>query len=598
MRVWCAVAAAVALTAASPASASPPANDNRAEAELLPTFPAAATGTTAEATVERLDPQVSDCGRIEGTVWYRIDAAPDGRVVVTVRAHPGLAPVVRVFRRGTSAITEVDCGVAPDGGTVVTSVETVRGAGYLVLVGRRPGTGDGGFDLAAELFLPPNNDRVRDAQPLGRLPTTIEATTLGATGDSSDGEQCGLSGGSIWYSFSGSARRIVVQLKAHGELDAAIAVYERVRSQLESDGCRATDRKGEATVAVDTRRGGRYVVVVGQRGGSRPGNFTLTALEAEAPEGLRRGRRLPAGGVGSTVHGLTDVNDVWLADLRVGVTYLIALSSRDCATLALRPMQGGGRSARPLLQLRCHDFTSFTPGPGRGGPYSFEVVAAVPPRSQPYRLRLARAGADDIGVGVSLTNGRSVRGRLAPRGADLVDIYHFDVSRSSDVRLGFSQSGSGGTLILLRDNGGRIAESDGTIGRRVERGRYVVAVRGRVGDAATRYRLSLLVRDVTSTALAVAGAGAVEVGPGSTVLLAPSVSPTPSGGTVVLQIDRLDPLTGWHFHRLYRVPAGQSVAWRPPALGRWRARASFLGTGRSSPSRSGYAYVIVATPLR
>ena len=56
-------------------------------------------GTTVEATVERLDPQVSQCGRIESTVWYRIDQAPDGTIVLGVRGA-GLAPVVRVYRVG------------------------------------------------------------------------------------------------------------------------------------------------------------------------------------------------------------------------------------------------------------------------------------------------------------------------------------------------------------------------------------------------------------------------------------------------------------------------------------------------------------------
>ncbi len=69
-------------------------------------------------------------------------------------------------------------------------------------------------------------------------------------------------------------------------------------------------------------------------------------------------------------------------------------------------------------------------------------------------------------------------------------------------------------------------------------------------------------------------------------------------GWIELQVGRFDPLTGWQFHRLYRVRApGGTVTWVPPAQGRWRARASYLGTLRFSPSRSGYVYVLVATPL-
>ncbi len=35
----------------------------------------------------------------------------------------------------------------------------------------------------------------------------------------------------------------------------------------------------------------------------------------------------------------------------------------------------------------------------------------------------------------------------------------------------------------------------------------------------------------------------------------------------------------------------------PPTVGRWRARAAFLGTRADAPSDSGYARVLVAEPL-
>ena len=108
--------ALVALVLAAPAVAAPPPNDNRADSQLLPTFPAAAHGTTAEATVERLDPQVSPCGRIDGTVWYRIEAAPDGTIVASVQGAGPLAPIVRIYRRTSSNIQENSCGTAKAGG--------------------------------------------------------------------------------------------------------------------------------------------------------------------------------------------------------------------------------------------------------------------------------------------------------------------------------------------------------------------------------------------------------------------------------------------------------------------------------------------------
>src|ERR671911_2384345 len=162
------------------ASAAPPPNDNRADAEAIPSFPFAVGGTTVEATVERLDPQVSRCGRVESTLWYRIDTAPDGLIGLTVKGSPGVAPVLRIYRRTPSAIQEVDCASAGPGATVAASLDAVRGSNYLILVGRRPGTPDGAFELRAELFLPPPNDD-RGGAAAVKLPGSIRGTTLRAT---------------------------------------------------------------------------------------------------------------------------------------------------------------------------------------------------------------------------------------------------------------------------------------------------------------------------------------------------------------------------------------------------------------------------------
>jgi hypothetical protein len=188
---------------------------------------------------------------------------------------------------------------------------------------------------------------------------------------------------------------------------------------------------------------------------------------------------------------------------------------------------------------------------------------------------------------------------LSPSGIDVVDVYHFDVDRLSEVRLGLARgAGRPFSLLLFADSGDRIAVDDDRIRRRLNRGRYVVAVQGEAGSQAGRYRLTLRLRDVTTTSVLIAGRRSAEVAPGTSVSLACLVSPAPAGGRVELQIDRFDTLTGWHFHRVVRLTAGASISWRPPAAGRWRVRARFLGTRSSAPSRSGYAHLLVATPIR
>jgi hypothetical protein len=581
--------AVAALVLASPALAAAPPNDNRADAQLLPTFPSTAHGATAEATTERLDPQVSRCGRVDATVWYRIDAAPDGTISATVQAAGQLAPVVRIYRRLPSRIEEVACGTAKAGGRVVTSVAAVRGAGYLILVGRRSGTPDGEFDLRADLVLPPDNDERGEAAPLRRLPATAHGTTLGATSDGY--RDCRMSGSGVWYRFKGPATgRVVVQLTT-GERDGVVAAFHRHRGDVDEIGCATTDRRGNAVAGFTTKPGGDYLILVGDKVGSGPGSFVLTIRPGEAPERLP-GRALPRGGVRGSVHGLTDVNDIWSVRLHRGTTYRIAFSSTACAQASLR------RAKTTLLRLNCRGYTTFTPGPDGGGRYAVEVTASPSAQRQGYRLRVVAAAADDLGVGLELAPDSIRRGRLSPNGVDLVDLYHFDVERLSEVRLGLSSgAGRSFSLLLLDDSGHKIATGSGQVRHRLNRGRYVVAVQAAAGTRAGGYRLALRLRDVTSTAVLVSGSSSAEVTPGAAVSISCVVSPTTSGGRVELQIDRFDPLSGWHFYRLVRTSAGAVVSWRPPAAGRWRIRARFLGTRHSSPSRSGYAHILVARPI-
>ena len=579
----------VALVLAPAAAAAPPPNDNRADSILLPDFPASVHGTTAEATVERLDPQVSRCGRIESTVWYRVEAAPDGTIVATAQAAAGFAPVLRIYRRGSSSIQELDCATANAGGKAVVSVQAVRGAGYLILVGRRPGTADGEFDLRAELFLPPANDERGGAVSLGRPPATVRATTLGATGDASDVRACGMSGGTIWYRLTGPAtRRVLLRLRVGGARRRRGRVPARSFStrprRLRADGS-----QGQPGPRV---RGAARSELSGRRrraGNSPPGAFSLQLQPAEAPE-RHPGRALRRGGVRDSVNGLTDVNDVWSVRLRRGTTYRLAFSSSPCARATLH-------ARNRVVRLSCRAHSTFTPGRDGGGRYVVEVSASPTATRQRYRLHIAAAAADDVGVGVELRPGSGARGSLSPSGVDVLDLYHFDVARHSEVRLRLSQTAGSFGLVVLTDTGSRMAAGGGEFRRRLGRGRYVVAVQGTVGSRAGRYRLSLRLRDVTSTLVRISGSSSAEISPGASVSLSCLVSPAASG-RVELQIDRFDPLTGWHFHRVIRISAGASLSWRPPAAGRWRVRASFLGSARSAPSRSGYAHILVAKPIR
>ena len=582
------VGAIAVLVFAPAARAGPPANDNRADAQTIETFPADLTGTLVGATVERLDPQVSECGPVASTVWYRIATAPDGTISIAVRGTAGVAPVVRVYSSGGSSLHEETCGSGDPAGLAGVSFETTRGANYLVLVGRKPASADGPYSLHADLKLPPEpprNDKFAKAIRLRSLPAKVSGTTVGARSEESDPYGCGLAGATVWYRLRPpNDGLVVIRLHANGKLDAVVGVVSQTRSRLKPGACRPTDNRGDATVAFRGHRTTTYYVVVGQQEGSSPGTFTLSALAAAPPE-QAPGRPLPAHAVQARLDGLTNVNDVWNKTMDPGTTYRIALSSKACPTLVLRRSDG-----TTLLTLSCNGYRTFTPGPDGGGKYLFEVVAAASDRSQPYRLQVGAAAADDIGIGEPIVNQTTRAGRLDPQGIDVVDVYHFDVQRTSDVKVSLGAGGATEFAVrLYAVDGSQLASGTKDLARRLAPGRYVVAVSARPGTPGGPYRLALLVRDLTSTSL---GLVSRTVPPGSAVTLRPVVTTNPTG-MIEIQIDRFDTLGGWQFVRLIRIPVGSSVTWVPPAEGRWRIRAGYLGSVTASPSRSDYAYLTV-----
>jgi len=222
--------------------------------------------------------------------------------------------------------------------------------------------------------------------------------------------------------------------------------------------------------------------------------------------------------------------------------------------------------------------------------YIVQVVAAASDTAQPYKLQLAAAQADDIGIGLPLANQTTKAGRLDPAGVDVVDIYHFDVPRRSDVKLSLAApSTTSYRLVLVTESGTTVARDAGAVHRTLDPGRYVVAVTADAGTPGGVYRLTLLIRELTTTTIELP-TGTVPLG--SVVTVRPVVTPT-ANGIVEIQIDRFDPLGGWQFSKLIRIPAGGSLAWAPQAAGTWRVRATYLGTTTTSPSRSEYAVLIV-----
>ena len=118
----------------------------------------------------------------------------------------------------------------------------------------------------------------------------------------------------------------------------------------------------------------------------------------------------------------------------------------------------------------------------------------------------------------------------------------------------------------------------------------VVSVRDATAGNFTLVRES---RTITSTSLSFSSAKAA---PGEGLGIDVKVSPAASG-PVVVEIERFDPVFGWQFYREAHAFASgglASVPFTAPAVGQWRANATYDGSRTASPSAVGFTYLLVS----
>jgi hypothetical protein len=449
------------------------------------------------------------------------------------------------------------------------------------------------------------------ATPIVQLPATLSGTTQGSSlGAREPHPWCTSSNGVVWYELHASRHSaIMLRLRAHGKLDAAVAVYHHVRSKLLRVACGRTNTFGRASVAFYGTLRGSYLVGVARRRGSVDAGFALTALVAEPPS-RPPGSALPAGGIRSTLNAVLDPSDAWSVELARGMTYRFNVTSRACVTMQVyRPHIYSFATSRPVLETDCGGYQTFTPGPDGGGLYTVRVSAGgTGAATQPYLLTFAPAEADDIGPGLSLANGATVSGRISGRGIDNVDLFRITVPRDHEqTTIDFHEKPTTQMdLMLLTEDGRRIRCACDSGGRQrlrdiLRAGHYFVVVRSRHRSGGP-YSLGVVTRDITTTTLtATGGATFLDLTPGTAVTFTVHVAQAHDGGPLTLEIQRFDPLTRWQFSTLYRQQIGAdgnfTTAWIPPSVGRWRAHARFFGTRFSSFSESDWVNVRVAELL-
>lgn len=458
----------------------------------------------------------------------------------------------------------------------------------------------------------PGNDEVSAAQSIGNLPATIPGTLAGATTAAPEPYSSCASPttASVWYSLhtGTNPERIAIELKAAGALEAAVSVYRTARSQLVPVTCQSSEEEGVASLTFKPAKNAVYEIRVAALSGSQLAGFTLNVF-LPTPAVRPPGAPLPSAGASGHVDRIQNVNAAYSLTLHSGVSYLFNLrtTSRHGACVSgslFAPRTTSFENSSPLLTIECGGYQLFTPGPGQGGRYSFELT---PSQShigvQDFRIQVGRAGPDETAPGIPLTNYGVARGYLSGRGVQVLRLYRVDVTSHSNLTLRLHAPRKAAfNLRLLDQNGSQIACACGESGsqrilQRLRPGRYYVAVSARAGTSGS-FSLERESRTITHTKIYFADAhthgGRANAPAEHQTPLRIHVSPAASG-PVTVNIERFDPVFGWQFYRQVHARALGGVASIPfaaPAVGQWRAAAFYAGSRISSPSRTMLVYLV------
>ena len=459
---------------------------------------------------------------------------------------------------------------------------------------------------------PPANDEVANAQPVGNLPATLSGTTVGASTTAEEPSCGGATKSSVWYSLHASAstvQRIGVELAAAGNLEAVVGIYRVVRSQLQQVACEATGEEGKASLTFKAQKDAVYDIRVAALSSSQLAGFALNVF-LPTPAVAPPGPPLPARGASGQVDRIQNVNAAYALTLHAGVSYMIDLNTKTrhgaCVTGALYPPGTSSfEDGSSVLSIACGGYRLFTPGPGSGGRYSFELT----PRgsqvgAQRFHVQVARAGADETAPGIALGNYGVARASLNGAGTQVLRLYRVDVTSHSKLTLRLHAPQSAEFSLMLVGLNGKQIECDcngrgaQTLQHKLPAGRYYAAVLTRNGTAG-EFSLERESRTITRTAVYFADAharqGRASTGAGHATPIHIHVLHGDSG-LVTVELERFDPLFGWQFYRQLRAPLHGGIASIPftaPTVGQWRVDAVYAGSRVSSPSRVGFSYLLV-----
>ncbi|MEA2427031.1 MAG: hypothetical protein QOF37_659 [Thermoleophilaceae bacterium] len=351
-----------ALLAPASALAAAPANDDRANAQVVH-IPANVDGTTADSTRETGEP-ASGCAQDGGSVWYRVNTTDKGRLILSLTAAGNLDAVVDVYRLQRSQISGVTCETTDSKGDASLDFNVKPGESYLIRVSQLQTSAPGTFQLRLQMATPP-------AKPPGTpLPRGGARGTLDRVFNPSAA-----------YSFR---MREGVTYRLHlatGTECTPLLIYGPHTHSFNANPVGGLRCGGYTVFTPRGGKSGRYTLLAKASSRRGPVPYRLTAAAA-GPDDTTPGRQLPnySDVRGRLTGGGIDVIDLYRFDVKRRSSLRLTLQTRGDFVLELRKDTGG------VLSSSTDEIRASV----RRGRY-YAVVIANEGSGAPYRLsRLTR----------------------------------------------------------------------------------------------------------------------------------------------------------------------------------------------------------------
>ncbi len=190
----------IMLLGASPsAAASPPDNDNFANADVVASLPFTDSGDLAGLTTEDGEPSSACLPFPSGTAWYVLTPTTSGHVIVDPAGSGFTVGIVgwQSSGGGFEGLSLVACGGGFGSSPMVLPV--TAGSTYYVQVGLFAG-GPSSYQLRIDAVTPPPNDAFVGAEPLSGAP--VSATVDLTTATLEPGEPGAGLRNSAWYAYT------------------------------------------------------------------------------------------------------------------------------------------------------------------------------------------------------------------------------------------------------------------------------------------------------------------------------------------------------------------------------------------------------------